>query len=97
MPKPVSSILDPERRAKKRKKRKKRKVDYTELLKTPVVPDVQCPHTKKIQDKSQCSTCMGVAPSVVHRPPPIDWWSETAIEELDIHIDIDLILPDTGE
>lgn len=89
MPKPVSSFIDPERRRKK-KKRRKRKVDYTELLKAPVIPEVQCPHTRRTQDRSNCSQCLAITPSVVHKPPTADWWAEDAVGELDIVIEIDI-------
>lgn len=85
MPKPL--ILDPTTPRKKKKKRRKRKVDYTELLAPPLVPAVQCPHTKRAQDASSCSQCLGVAPSVVHRPVVTDWWAESDVEvELDIEV-----------
>lgn len=89
MPKPL--ILDPNERRKKKKKRRKRKVDYTELLKAPVITDTQCPHTRKAQDKNSCSICLGAAPTVVHRPPPIDWWGENEpLIEVDLE-EIELI------
>lgn len=91
MPKSITKILDPDRPRKKRKKRK-RKVDYTELLAPPIVPVVQCPHTKRVQDASMCSQCTGVKPSIIHKPPTIDWWAvdDHLIDELDLDVDIDL-------
>jgi hypothetical protein len=82
MPKPI--ILDPDRP--KKRKRKKRKVDYSAYLVPPVVPDNQCIHTTKPLDASQCSQCLVIAPTVVKRPPPINWWSESddLIEDISI-------------
>ena len=94
MSKPVFSILDPERRPKKKKKRRKRKVDYAELLKAPVIPAVQCRHTKRAQDASNCSQCLNLVPSVVHKPPTADWWSDDTVDDLKIDIDVELISDD---
>jgi hypothetical protein len=93
VPKPISVFLDPERR-KKKKKRRKRKIDYTALLNEPIVPDVQCPHTRRIQDASACSQCIGVVPSVVQRNPTVDWWAEDAVDDLQIDIDLNSIISD---
>lgn len=81
MPKPV--LFEPPKPRKK--KRKKRKVDYTELLAPPVIPNTQCPHTRKAQDASSCSQCMLVQPSVVHKPITREWWADD--EELEISIE----------
>lgn len=99
VPKSITSILDPDRR-RKRKKRRKRKVDYTELLKPPVVTDARCPHTKRVQDMAQCSQCLLIQPSIVHKPDTVDWWlaDENDIDDLeldlDVNIDIDSIPDD---
>lgn len=89
MPKPITALLDPERLPRKKKKRKKRKVDYTQLLEPPVVPEVQCPHTRRVQDASMCSQCLDVKPSIVHKPTTVDWWvaDEDLIPDLEINID----------
>jgi len=100
VPKPITSILDPDQRRRKRKKRRKRKVDYTELLTPPVVTSQRCPHTKRVQDSSQCSQCLGIQPSVVRKPKAVEWWlvEDDIIDELeldiDVNVDIDAIVTD---
>lgn len=88
MPKP--SLFDSPKQKRKKKKRKKRKVDYTELLTPPIIPIIQCAHTKKAQDASSCSQCMLVQPSVVHKPVTKDWWAE-GDDDIVVDIDVDKI------
>lgn len=85
MPKPILFDNPSPRR---KRKRKKRKIDYTELIKPPVIPNIQCPHTKRAQDASSCSQCMLVQPSVVHKPVTKSWWDEDE--------DIEISLEDAG-
>jgi hypothetical protein len=87
----IPSILEPIK-PRRRKKKKRRKVDYTELLQPAIIPDVQCPHTKKTQDASLCSQCLSVKPSIIHRPPTASWWAED-IDLPDIEVD-DIVLPE---
>lgn len=39
-----------------------------------------------------CSQCLGVKPSIIHKPQTVDWWVD---DDVEISIDVDaIVIPD---